>query len=400
MNAARKLTTAAIDAGEKPAVSTGIVKAYLTESMRSVVADAMDIRAGAGICRGPRNPLASAYLAAPIGITVEGANILTRSLIVYGQGAIRCHRFLCNEMDAARSGDVTKFDAAFFGHARMVARNVARAFLYGWTGGPVGRRVVPGAAGEWARQLTRASCCFAVLSDATMLTLGGALKRREKISGRLADALAWLYLGSAVIKRYDDEGQPAEDFALARWGVEHALHEVQYALIGVLDNLPSRAMAALLRIAIMPFGARRKPPNDALGAEVVRALLEGGARERLTAEMFVPRDDELGLGRLENALRRVRRATAIEKRLRQLVRTGKIEDAPLSRLALDAYEGSFIDQAEYACVIDAERARRDAIEVDAFDAEPRVGVPRRDVSTITAAAQFTLPRGETRGKGV
>jgi acyl-CoA dehydrogenase len=232
-----------------------------------------------------------------------------------------------------------------------------------------------------------------------MLTLGGALKRREKISGRLADALAWLYLGSAVIKRYDDEEQRVADLPLARWGVEHALYQVEQALIGVLDNLPNRAMAALLRFVVMPFGASRKPPSDALGAEVAHALLEGGARERLTTEMFVPREDELGLGRLENALRRVRRAAPIEKELRRLVRDGKIEDAPLLRVAAHAHEASFIDQADYACVVEAERARRDAIEVDAFDTEPRVEAPRRDVSTITAAAQFTLHRGGTSGKG-
>jgi acyl-CoA dehydrogenase len=229
--------------------------------------------------------------------------------------------------------------------------------------------------------------------------LGGALKRREKISGRLADALAWLYLGSAVIKRYDDEEQRVADLPLARWGVEHALYQVEQALIGVLDNLPNRAMAALLRFVVMPFGASRKPPSDALGAEVAHALLEGGARERLTTEMFVPREDELGLGRLENALRRVRRAAPIERKLRRLVRDEKIEDAPLLRVAACAYEASFIDRADYVCTVDAERARRDAIEVDAFDTEPRVAAPRRDVSTITAAAQFTLHRGGTSGKG-
>jgi acyl-CoA dehydrogenase len=400
MNAARKLTTAAIDGGEKPAVSTAIVKAYLTESMRAVVADAMDIRAGAGICRGPRNPLASAHLAAPIGITVEGANILTRSLIIYGQGAIRCHRFLRDEMDAAQSGDVTKFDATFFRHARAVFGNVARAFAYGWTGGPLGKRVTDGPAGEWARQLTRASCAFAVLSDATMLSLGGGLKRREKLSGRLADALAWLYLGSAVVKRYCDDGKPGQDLALARWGVEHALYEVEHALTGVLDNLPNRAMAAMLRIVVMPLGARQKPPSDVLGAEVASAVLDVEGRERLTAEMYVPRDDEPGLGILENALFLVARAAPVEKRLRHLVREGKIDDAPIARVAARACEASFIDAIEYARVVDAEQARRAAIEVDAFDPEPHVSSGRRDVSTITPLAQFIRSSPERSGKGV
>jgi acyl-CoA dehydrogenase len=367
MNAARKLTAAAIDAGEKPAVLTAIVKAYLTESMRVVVADAMDIRAGAGICRGPRNPLATAHLAAPIGITVEGANILTRSLIVFGQGAIRCHRYLREEMDAARAGDVARFDKAFFGHAGALVRNVARAFFFGFSGGPLGSVGPKGPARAWIRQLTRASCAFAVLSDATMLSLGGALKRREKISGRLADALAWLYLASAVVKRFSDEGQTAEDLPFARWGVEHALDETERALVGVLDNLPSRPMAAVLRLVVMPFGPRRRPPSDALSAQVAHELLEGGGRERLTTEMYVPDFDEPGVGLLENALLRVVRAMPIEKKLRHLVREQKLEDAPMTRLAARAHQAGLLTEDERACVVEAEEARREAIEVDAFD---------------------------------
>jgi acyl-CoA dehydrogenase len=389
MNAARTLTTAAIDAGEKPAVSTAIVKAYFTEAMRAVVADARDIRAGAGICRGPRNPLASAHLAAPIGITVEGANILTRSLIIYGQGAIRCHRYLRDEMDAAKEGDVARFDGAFFGHAGILARNVARAFLFGFTGGPLGSSTATGAAGDWMRPLTRASCAFAVLSDATMLSLGGALKRREKISGRLADALAWLYLGSAVVKRFCDDGQPSRDLPFARWGVEHALYQVEQALVGVLDNLPGRAMAAVLRLVVFPFGARRRGPNDALGAEVARALLEPEVRDRLTAEMYLPPLDEPGLGQLENALGRVVRAAPVESKLRHLVRTGKIERAPAPELAEHARRRGLITEEEHALWLEAERARREAIAVDSFpSADLSAQDERRSVSTITSAARF------------
>jgi acyl-CoA dehydrogenase len=391
MNAARKLTAAAIDAGEKPAVATAIVKAYLTESMRTVVADAMDIRAGAGICRGPRNPLASAHLAAPIGITVEGANILTRSLIIYGQGAIRCHRYLRDEMDAARTGDVKRFDAAFFAHAGALVRNVVRAFFFAFTGGPL-RSVVPrGPAQKWSRSLTRASCAFAVISDATMLSLGGGLKRREKISGRLADALAWLYIGSAVLKRFSDEKARASDLPFAAWGVEHALYEVERALDGVLDNLPNRVMAAVLRLVVFPLGARRSPPSDALGATVARALLEGDARERLTEDMYLPKPDEPGIGLLETALRRVVQAAPIATKLRHLVREGKLEDAPLDRLAEAARQAELLSEEEYARVADAEAARREAIEVDAFDGSELGSAERRSVSG------FATTRRDLRG---
>jgi acyl-CoA dehydrogenase len=387
MNAARTLTIAAIDAGERPAVLTAIVKAYLTESMRTVVADAMDIRAGAGICRGPRNPLASAHLAAPIGITVEGANILTRSLIIYGQGAIRSHRFLRTEMDGARTGDVQQFDTAFFAHANAVGRNAVRAF-FGFSGSAP-RAIPKGPARAWGRQLTRASCAFAVLSDATMLTFGGALKRREKISGRLADALAWLYLGSAALKRFCDDGQPAQDRPLAEWSIEQALLEVERALGAVVDNLPNRAMAALLRFIALPLEPRRRSPSDALSGEVARAVLEGGARERLTKEMYVPRHDEPGIGLLENALRHILRAAPIENKLKQLVREGKLERASTSSLAEQARQARHIGEEEYASLVEAEKARRHAIEVDAFEShELSAGREPSVVSKVTAAARF------------
>jgi len=201
MNAARVLTAGAVDAGEKPAVLSAIVKAYLTESMRTVVNDAMDIRAGAAICRGPRNILANAYQAVPIGITVEGANILTRSMIIYGQGAIRSHPYTQDEIEAVAEGDLARFDRAFFGHMGHVVSNALRALLLGLTGGMLAR--VPGnrRTRRYFGQLTRMSAAFSIVSDTTMATLGGALKRREKISGRLADALAWMYFGSAALKR-------------------------------------------------------------------------------------------------------------------------------------------------------------------------------------------------------
>jgi acyl-CoA dehydrogenase len=393
MNAARTLTAAAIDSGEKPAVLTAIVKAYLTESMRAVVADAMDIRAGAGICRGPRNALASAHLAAPIGITVEGANILTRSLIIYGQGAIRCHRYLREEMDAATTGDVRRFDAAFFAHAGALARNVTRS-LFGLSA--ISKATAAsGPARAWSRELTRASCAFAVLSDATMLSLGGALKRREKISGRLADALAWLYLGSAVVKRFYDDGQPSQDLPFARWGVEHALAEVERALAGVIDHLPSRALAGLLRIIVLPIGSRRRPPSDAVGAQIAGELLEGGARERLTTQMYVPRPDEPGLGQLESALRSVVRAAPIEKKLRQLVREKKLDHLPAAQLAERARATGQISEEEHASLVEAEKSRREAIEVDAFDSAELAATTahRRSVSTITPAARFARSQG-------
>ncbi|MGE0394661.1 MAG: acyl-CoA dehydrogenase, partial [Vicinamibacterales bacterium] len=274
MSAARWLTAGAVDAGEHPVVASAIVKAYLTDAMRQVVTDAMDIRAGAAICRGPRNILAQMYQAVPIGITVEGANILTRSMIVYGQGAVRCHPFLQAEMTAAVNGDLAAFDRAFFGHVNHAFATAVRSVLLGITEGRLAGTPAGTSEGRLYQRFSRMSAAFALVSEAALATLGGGLKRREKLSGRLADALAWLYIGSAVLKRFHADGEPARDRPFARYAAFHALREIQQALVGVLDNLPARPVAWILRPLVFPAGARYRPPSDHLGALVARGLLE------------------------------------------------------------------------------------------------------------------------------
>ncbi len=368
MSAARTLTAGAVDAGEKPAVVSAIAKCYLTEGMRQVVNDALDIRAGAGICRGPRNVLARVYSAVPIGITVEGANILTRSMIIYGQGAIRCHPFVREEMLAAAEKDLARFDRAFFGHFGFVCRNGVRALLLGLTGGRLARARGGGVVGKYLRALTRASAGFALLSDAAMITLGGRLKRREKISGRLADALAWMYLASATIKRFWDEGRPAGDEPFLRWACDHALFRIQEAFEGLLDNFPNRLVAWKLRALLFPLGARRRPPDDRLGAQVARALLEDREeRLRLTRDIFVPPPGEPGLGILESALDKAVEALAVEAKLRDAVRAGRIDRGPGDELADRALEAGIIDRQEREKLRAADAARDEAIQVDAFD---------------------------------
>lgn len=370
MNAARTLTAGALDAGERPAVVSAIIKCYLTELMRVVVNDAMDIRAGAGICRGPRNILARAYMAAPIGITVEGANILTRSMIIYGQGALRCHPYVREEMSAAVKGDLARFDRAFFGHISFVFRNAVRALLLGLTDGWLARPGVGGPLRPLLGRLSRMSAAFALMSDATMATLGGQLKRREKLSGRLADALAWLYLASAVAKRFWDDGQPALDVPFVRWACEHALHEIQKALAGILDNLPNRLAARILRPLVFPLGARYRPPSDALGAQMARALLEDReGRLRLTRDIYIPPPHEPGLGRLEAALDKAVEALVVEARVRDAVRAGRIDRAPGDALLDLALREGVITEQDREHFRSAEEARDEVIQVDAFDPE-------------------------------
>ena len=215
-NATRRLTVGAVDSGERPSVLSAVVKAYLTELMRVAVNDAMDISAGAGISRGPRNTLATAYFSLPIGITVEGANILTRCLIIFGQGAIRCHPWVLEEIHAVAEHDLERFDRALWKHIGFAVSNTVRAPLLGLTHGRLGRPALGGSLQPYLGQLTRMSAAFTFLSDVAMATLGGTLKRREMLSGRMADALAWMYLGSATVKRFMDEGHPEEDEIFAR----------------------------------------------------------------------------------------------------------------------------------------------------------------------------------------
>ncbi len=377
MDAMRRSTSAAVDEGEKPAVLSAIAKAYLTDLMRHVVADAMDVRAGAAIMRGPRNVLARAHQSVPIGITVEGANILTRSMIIFGQGAIRCHPFALEEMEAVAENDLPRFDAAFFGHVGFVATNAARALLLGLTGGRLAGVPEAGPLRRPLQKLLRSSAAFALVSDAAMATLGGTLKRREKITGRLADALAWMVLGACAARRFVTEGRREAELPLALWACAEANYEIEHALRGVLDNLPTRPAAWLLRALIFPLGASLRGPDDALGSEVARALLdEPEVRENLTASIYVPAAQEPGLGHLEDALGRARRALSVEARIRRAVREGVIDRAPGDALVERAMEAGVIDREEREWLREADEARSEAIQVDAFEPEEYLGLRR------------------------
>ena len=368
MTATRTLTCGALDAGQKPSVLSAIAKAYLTDGMRAVVTDAMDIRAGAAIQRGPRNTLARAWDAVPISITVEGANILTRSMIIYGQGAIRCHPFVQAEITAIADRNVAAFDKALFGHINFVSTRAVRSLLCALTASRLVKAPAAVDTSNYYRHLSRFSAAFAIVSDTAMGTLGGSLKRREKISGRLADALAYLYLASCALKRYHTEAKTTANFNLVCWCVDLSLYRIQEALLGILDNLPTRPAAWILRALIFPLGARFRPPSDKLGARVARDVLEDReARLHLSEDVFVPPPDEVGLGALEAALDKAVRAIPVETKLRDAVRAGKLDRAPgymLDELGRDA---GVISAAEYALLQEAEAARNEVIAVDAFD---------------------------------
>ncbi len=375
MDAARVLTATALDMGEKPSVISAIVKYHCTERARVVINDAMDVHGGKGICLGSSNYLARGYQQMPIGITVEGANILTRSLIIFGQGAIRAHPYVLKEIQAAHDHDkkraVHNFDAALFGHISFVLCNTVRAWLFGLTGGR-GILVPTGAeTRRYYQQLTRYAAAFALAADVSMLVLGGSLKRREKISARLGDVLSQLYLCSATLKRFEDDGRPAEDLPLLHWSMQDALVRIQVAFDGVLQNFPSRFAALLLRALIFPLGKCLAPPSDELGHQVSALLMQpGAARDRLTSGMYLPGDENDAVGALEAALH----STLLCEPLQVKVDVARRKDGQvkaleeLARIAEARDKG--IINAEEALLLERDYAlRRQVIMVDDFAPE-------------------------------
>ncbi|WP_374484441.1 acyl-CoA dehydrogenase [Zoogloea sp.] len=374
-DAARVMTAGAIDLGEKPAVVSAIVKYHVTERARQAVNDGMDVIGGKGICLGPQNFLGRAYQQVPVGITVEGANILTRSLILFGQGAIRCHPYVLKEMDAARSGDLTGFDRAFWGHIGYTVSNAARALVMGLTGShfvAVPAEVAPEAR-RYYQQLTRFSAAFALIADVSMGTLGGALKRKEKLSARLGDILSLMYLASATLKRYEDEGRQSADAPLMHWAIWDCMFKAQNAFEGVIANFPNRLFAMLLRrLVVFPLGRPYVVPSDALGHKVAGLLIEPSAtRDRLTSDVYLPKDVEEPVGALEAALHATVAAEPVESKVRRAIKEGHFKPGLLVGGGVDAlYDaavaGGIISGDEYALIKRRGELRDKVIRVDDF----------------------------------
>ena len=378
MDATRMLTAAAIDLKQKPAVISGITKLHLTERGRQVVVDGMDVLGGKGICMGPANFLGAAYMQTPVAITVEGANILTRSLIVFGQGAIRCHPFVLKEIAATREADVEKasieFDAALFGHLRFTVSNLARTLVMGLTGSHFVR--VPDAVAPETRryyqQLTRFSAALAFLADLSMGTLGGALKRKEKLSARLGDILSLMYLCSATLRRYEADGRQHADAPLMHWAMWDAMFKAQNAFEGVISNFPNRFIASVMRRVVFPLGRPYVIPSDKLGHDVARLLLEPSeTRDRLTAGAYLSQSSDNPLAQIERALVAAIAAEPIEARVRAALKAGRV-DAKLAPgdgsdvLDARAVEAGVITAAEAAALGKARELALEVIRVDDF----------------------------------
>jgi acyl-CoA dehydrogenase len=314
--------------------------------------------------------LSRAYQAVPIGITVEGANILTRTLIVFGQGAIRCHPFVHAEMEAVANHDLPRFDKAFFGHVNFMFSNGARALLLGLVDGGAANVSASWRVRRSFGQLNRLSSAFALVTDAAMVSLGGALKRKEMISGRMADTLAWMYMVSATLKRYVDDGEPAADRAAMRWAVAHGIDQAKGALAGAIDNLPNRLVSWKMRVLCFPLGARRSPPRDKFCAKIAAGLLDGGElRDRLTGDIYVPDAQHGALGVLEAQLAAVVAGQPVAKSVREAVREGKLPADPARDLYARAVKAGVITPADQSKLAAADAAREEAIQVDAFGPE-------------------------------
>jgi acyl-CoA dehydrogenase len=368
MDAARTLTAAAVDLGESPSVVSAVVKYHLTENMRTVVNDAMDIHGGSGICMGPKNLMGRVYQSIPIGITVEGANILTRSLIIFGQGAIRCHPYVFREMQSVAENDGEEFDRAFTGHVGFAISNAARSLWLGLSAARFSPSPVRGPSRRCYQQLTRMSAVFALVSDVSLLVLGGSLKRREKLSGRLADMLSYLYLVSAALKRFEDQNRPAEDLPLLMWVCEHALYEMQHSLTGLLKNFPNRPVAWVLRRLALPLGKPFAGPTDQLGHQCADILLSPSeARDRLTRGLYIPAEPGQALANLEHALELQIALVPLEKKVRAAVKNGELVSAAEAELWQQAFNKKVINEEEFAQWQAADAARLEAITVDEFD---------------------------------
>jgi len=368
MDATRRMTMAALDLGEKPSVISAICKYHMTERMRQILNDAMDIHGGKGIMMGPNNYLGRAYETIPIAITVEGANILTRSMIIFGQGAIRCHPFVLKEIAAAGANNLADFDRALWGHMSFTISNAARSLWLGITGGE--GVAVPGApeTRRYLQMMTRFSSAFALLSDVSMFVIGGSLKRREKISARLGDILSMLYIASATVKRFHDDGRPKEDRPLLDWAMYDCFFKMQVAIDGVLDNFPSRFVASWLRMLAFPKGLTLNAPFDKVGSKVAQIVLTpGAARDRLTAGAYVPRREDDVIGRLEFAMEATIAADPIEAKIRTAIKEGKLPQRTLAERRAAAVAAGIITQQELDHLVYTDRLRREVIKVDDFD---------------------------------
>lgn len=366
IDAALTMTAAAIDHGAKPSVAGAILKYHTTERARQVSIDAMDIHGGKGICLGPNNYLGRGYQGAPISITVEGANILSRSLIIFGQGAIRCHPYVLKEIESVMDHDLQKFDQAFWGHVGFVFANFIKSIVFIFTDARM-TRAPNGVTRRYYQLIHRYSSNLAFLADFSMIMLGGELKRKEKLSARLGDLLSNLYLASAVLKRFHQDGEPVGDLPLVEWSCQQLFHECALAIQGVIANFPSWRAKIVLKLVLQPFGVQRHKPSDKLGQQLARLLTEPNqTRNRLTRLAFREASENCPLGKVEEAFLKICAVELLEKKVARAVKADKLQALTLLEQIDEAVLCAVLNKEEAQCLRDAELARQQVIAVDDF----------------------------------
>jgi acyl-CoA dehydrogenase len=372
IDAARSVTAGAIDGGEKPSVPSAMLKYHATELARMIANDAMDVHGGKGICLGPRNYLGRGYQVVPVAITVEGANILTRSLIIFGQGAVRCHPWVLKEMNAARNPNreegVRDFDRALMGHIGFAISNAARSIIMALTFARFTQVPRSGATRRYFQHINRYSASFSLAADVAMLALGGYLKKKESLSARLGDVLSSMYLASMVLKHHENQGHPDADLPLVEWACRSLIYQAQEQLHLFLRNFPNRPLAAFMRLFIFPRGLTYFAPSDRLDREIVKLITSPTeTRERLTAYIYKKRDPGNALGLLQEALELSAAAEVLEKRIRvDGVKTGRVTALDLPGQIAQSLQAGILDQAEAGMLSDYDAKVLALISVDDF----------------------------------
>ncbi len=372
MTALSQATAAAVDRGEKPAVPSAIAKYHCTEMAREVARDAMDVHGGKGVQLGPNNYLGRGWQAAPISITVEGANIMTRSLMIFGQGAIRCHPWVLKEMRAAQNPDpvarLRDFDTNLFGHIGFAISNAVRSWFFGLTSTRFGKAPGDAYTRRYYRKLNRYSANLALLADTSMLLLGGKLKFKEKLSGRLGDVLSQLYLASAMLKRYEDEGRPVTEQPLLAWAFHDAMHKIELAMSGALRNFPIRPAAWVLWSLVFPLGRRAQPPSDRLGRRAAALLMSpSDARDRLADGVFLTPCANNPAGRINASLAKVILAEPVERKFLKALKNSDIEALTFPEQLNEGVAEGWITAEEKTQLEELRELTWDAIMVDDFD---------------------------------
>lgn len=377
LEAMRVYTCGALDSGVKPPVITAIAKFQATEVSRKVVNDSMDVLGGSGISRGPRNFAAHTYMAIPIGITVEGANILTRTLMIFGQGAMRAHPYAFQEVKALEEGNLTMFDKAFWGHQGHIVRNLIRSVLLSVSRGYFSSSPVSGPTSKYYKKIAWAAASFATMTDIAMVALGGKLKTKEKITGRYADILSWMYISLAVLRRWEADGRKKEDLPFVHFALRHGLTQIQDAFDGLFANFDVPVLGWLLRVPVRWWSRLNTlsgVPSDALTHEISTLMqTPGEQRDRMSDGVYIPTDMSEHVAKLDKTFALVKESEGLERKIKKAIRAKKLEKKPIKDLLDEAVTAGVISADEKTTLEKSEEMRWDCIQVDAFSQEEFLG---------------------------